>query len=36
MSPEERSAIYLNSIRKAMSFFVLLALAASSSASSPS
>jgi hypothetical protein len=27
MSPEERSAIYLNSIRKAMSFFVLLALA---------
>ena len=25
MSPEERAAIYLNSIRRAMSFFVLLA-----------
>lgn len=27
MSPEERAAIYLNSIRRAMSFFVLLAIA---------
>jgi hypothetical protein len=26
MSPEERSAIYLNMIRKAMSFFVILAI----------
>jgi hypothetical protein len=27
MTPEERAAIYLNSIRRAMSFFVLLAIA---------
>lgn len=27
MSPEERSAIYLNSIRRSMSFFVVLAIA---------
>lgn len=27
MSPEERAAIYLNMIRKSMSFFVLLAIA---------
>ena len=27
MSPEERAAVYLNSIRRAMSFFVLLAIA---------
>lgn len=27
MSPEERAAIYLNMIRKSMTFFVLLAIA---------